>query len=162
MCKKGPWTHLCKTSGGGNATHSSFLAWRIPWDPKESDTAKQLTHPTFKRHFVSLFSRCSSSQWRILVCAQCLDLGFPACIVLLVNLPKWLHVLRFRAWRHNGFLLGALKPKYFDLNLVYFRLKLTDLKLFRQVVFALNKISITQKYCQDWLINGFWRWKKFS
>ena len=124
------------------ATPSSFLAWRIPWGLKESDMAKQLTHPGFKRHVVSLFSRCSSSQWWILLCAQCLDLGFPTCIVLLVH-------LRFKAWRHNGFLLGALKPKYFDLSLIYFHLKLTYLNLFRHVVFALNKVAITQMFCED-------------
>ena len=26
------------------ATHSSILAWRIPWDHKESDMTEQLTH----------------------------------------------------------------------------------------------------------------------
>ena len=26
----------------GKATHSSILAWRIPWDGKESDTTEQL------------------------------------------------------------------------------------------------------------------------
>ena len=37
--------------GGGNGTHSSILAWRIPriegcspWGHKESDTAKRLMH----------------------------------------------------------------------------------------------------------------------
>ena len=27
----------------GNATHSSILAWRIPWGRKESDTTEQLS-----------------------------------------------------------------------------------------------------------------------
>ena len=33
-----------RSSGEGNATHSSILAWRIPrpWDAKESDTTEQL------------------------------------------------------------------------------------------------------------------------
>ena len=27
----------------GKATHSSILAWRIPWGPKESDTTEHLS-----------------------------------------------------------------------------------------------------------------------
>ena len=31
----------------GMATHSSILAWRIPWSSKEPDRTEQLTHPEF-------------------------------------------------------------------------------------------------------------------
>ena len=47
--------------GNGNPTHSSILAWRIPWqrslagyslwDHKESDTTEQLTHTHYQQGF---------------------------------------------------------------------------------------------------------------
>ena len=58
--------------GKGKATHSSILAWRIPWtvestSRKESDTTEQLslslygilTHPPQEKHFAEYYKMLS-------------------------------------------------------------------------------------------------------
>ena len=39
----------------GKATHSSILAWRIPWIREESDTTEQLTLLFYSKVFFSVF-----------------------------------------------------------------------------------------------------------
>ena len=41
----------------GTATHSSILAWRIPWGRKESDTTEQLHFHMVSRDGILLLSR---------------------------------------------------------------------------------------------------------